>query len=240
MSPKLRKTLFSLLALLFAAAPAAGQALADEHEPPKRTITITGKGSVKAAPDKVSVSAGVESQAPTAKDALAKNTAAMTQVVQTLKDAGIDPKDIQTTTFTVSPRYETRDDGRPARIVGYSVFNSVFVTTHDLDKLGTILDQLVTAAANSIGGISFDIDKPEEKQNEARKLAMEDAIAKAKLYVEAAGAELGPVMTITEQGGFVPRTMGAPMMEATAAKPSPIEPGTENVDIEVQVTWELK
>lgn len=242
MSPSLRKTLFSLLALLFAAAPVAGQAaLADEHEPPKRTITINGKGSVKAAPDKVSVSAGVESQAPTAKDALARNTAAMTRVVQTLKDAGIDPKDIQTTTCTFSPRYDTSDDGRPPRIVGYSVINSVYVTTHDLDKLGTILDQLVTAGSNSIGGIAFDIDKPEEKQNEARKAAMEDAIAKAKLYVAAAGAELGPVMTITEQGGYVPRTMAAPMMEASgAAKPVPIEAGTESVDIEVQVTWELK
>jgi uncharacterized protein YggE len=239
MSPRLRKTAFSLLALLFAAAPAAGQALADEHEPPKRTITINGKGSVKAAPDKVSVSAGVESQAPTAKDALAKNTAAMTKVVETLKAAGIDPKDIQTTTFNVGPRYEDREDGKPARIVGYTVTNSVFVTTHDLDKLGTILDQLVSAGANSIGGIAFDIDKPEEKQNEARKAAMEDAIAKAKLYVEAAGAELGPVMTITEQGGFIPRSMAAAPME-TAAKPVPIEPGTESVDIEVQVTWELK
>jgi uncharacterized protein YggE len=240
MSPSLRKTLFSLLALLFAAAPVAGQAaLADEHEPPKRTIAINGKGSVKAAPDKVSVSAGVETQAPTAKDALAKNTDAMTRVVQALKDAGIDPKDIQTTTFTVSPRYDTSDDGRPPRIVGYSVMNSVFVTTHDIGKLGTILDQLVTAGANSIGGISFDIDKPEEKQNEARKAAMEDAIAKAKLYVAAAGAELGPVMTITEQGGYVPRSMSAPMM-AEAAKPVPIEPGTDSVDIEVQVTWELK
>ncbi len=242
MTPRLRKTLFSLLAVLFAAAPVAGQAaLADDHDELKRTITIQGKGSVKAAPDKVSVSAGVETQAPTAKDALARNTAAMTKVVEALKAAGIDPKDIQTTTFAVSPRYDTSDDGKPPRIVGYSVINSVYVTTHDIGKLGTILDQLVSAGANSIGGISFDIDKPEEKQNEARKAAMEDAIAKAKLYVEAAGAELGPVMTITEQGGYVPRSMAAPMMEASgAAKPVPIEPGTESVDIEVQVTWELK
>jgi uncharacterized protein YggE len=68
---------------------------------------------------------------------------------------------------------------------------------------------------------------------------MEDAIAKAKLYAEAAGAELGPVMTISEQGGYVPRFAAAPPMEA-AAKAVPIEPGTEKLDIEVQVTWELK
>ncbi|MGH6750350.1 MAG: SIMPL domain-containing protein [Methyloceanibacter sp.] len=240
MTPRARKTLFSLLALLFAAAPIAGQAaLADEHEPPKRTITIQGKGTVKAAPDKVSVSAGVETQAPTAKEALATNTAAMTKVIEALKSEGIDPKDIQTATFTVSPRYETRDDGRPARIVGYSAVNSVSVTSHDIDKLGAILDQLVSVGANSIGGISFDIDNPDDKQNEARKLAMEDAIAKAKLYVAAAGAELGPVMTIIEQGGYIPRS-GGPMMEASIAKPVPIEPGIQTVDVAVQVTWELK
>lgn len=240
MTPRARKTLFSLLALLFAAAPIAGQAaLADDHEPPKRTITIQGKGTVKAAPDKVSVSAGVETQAPTAKEALATNTAAMTRVIEALKSEGIDPKDIQTATFTVSPRYETRDDGRPARIVGYSAVNSVSVTSHDIDKLGAILDQLVSVGANSIGGISFDIDNPDDKQNEARKLAMEDAIAKAKLYVAAAGAELGPVMTVIEQGGYIPRS-GGPMMEASIAKPVPIEPGIQTVDVAVQVTWELK
>ncbi|MGA9604329.1 MAG: SIMPL domain-containing protein [Methyloceanibacter sp.] len=240
MTPRARKTLFSLLALLFAAAPIAGQAaLADDHEPPKRTITIQGKGTVKAAPDKVSVSAGVETQAPTAKEALATNTAAMTKVIEALKSEGIDPKDIQTAMFTVSPRYETRDDGRPARIVGYSAVNSVSVTSHDIDKLGAILDQLVSVGANSIGGISFDIDNPDDKQNEARKLAMEDAIAKAKLYVAAAGAELGPVMTIIEQGGYIPRS-GGPMMEASIAKPVPIEPGIQTVDVAVQVTWEVK
>jgi uncharacterized protein len=242
MTPTARKYLFATLALLAAVLPAVSQAaLADDKEPQKRTISISGKGLVKSAPDMVTVSAGVESQAPAAKDALAKNTAAMTWVVDALKSEGIDAKDIQTTNFSVSPRYEDHDDGKPARIVGYSVFNSVYVTMHDTAKLGGVLDQLVSAGSNSIGGISFSIDKPEELENEARKLAMADAIAKAKLYAESAGAELGPVQTITEQGGYVPYSYpAAPRMEASAAKQVPIEPGTQSVNIEVQVTWELK
>ena len=77
MTSMARKYLFATLAFLAAAAPTVSQvALADDKEPPKRTITMSGKGTVKSAPDKVTVSAGVESQAPTAKDALAKNTAA--------------------------------------------------------------------------------------------------------------------------------------------------------------------
>ena len=243
MTSMARKYLFATLAFLAAAAPTVSQvALADDKEPPKRTITMSGKGTVKSAPDKVTVSAGVESQAPTAKDALAKNTAAMTKVVDALKSAGIDPKDIQTTDFSVNPQYEDRDDDKkPPRIVGYDVNNMVYVTMRDTARIGAVLDQLVQAGSNSIGGVYFSIDKPEELEKEARKLAIEDAIAKAKLYVGATGAELGPVQTISEQGGCVPYYPAAPRMEAKAAThPVPIEPGTQNTNIEVQVTWELK
>lgn len=240
MAPTSKKFIVALLVLVAASLSVKTAPALAHDEPQKRTITISGKGTVKAAADMVTISAGVVSQASTAKEALLKNTAAMTNVVDTLKSEGIDPKDIQTTNFSVSPRYEDRDDSRPARIVGYAVYNTVYVTTHDIGKLGGVLDQLVSAGANSIGGISFGLDKPEALQNEARKLAMSDAIAKAKLYAEAAGAELGPVMTISEQGGYVPRYAAAPMMEAAASKAVPIEPGTEKIEIEVQVTWELK
>jgi uncharacterized protein len=244
MTSMARKYLFATLAFLAAAAPAVGQvALADDKEPPKRTITMSGKGVVKSAPDKVTVSAGVETQAPTAKDALAKNTAAMTKVVDALKSEGIDPKVIQTTDFSVTPRYEDRDDDRkPPRIVGYDVNNSVYVTMRDTTKIGVVLDQLVQAGANSIGGVFFSVDKPEELEKEARKLAAADAIAKAKLYAEATGAELGAVQTISEQGGYVPYYPAAPKMASASAaeRAVPIEPGTQNTNIDVQVTWELK
>ena len=204
---------------------------------------MSGKGTVKSTPDKVMISAGGESQAPTAKDALVKNIAAMTRVVDALKSAGIDPKDIQTTDFSVNPQYEDRDDDKkPPRIVGYSVDNMVYVTMHDKSRIGAVLDQLVQAGSNSIGGVYFSVDKPEELEKEARKLAIADAIAKAKLYAEATGAELGPVQTISEQGGYVPYYPASlsPKMESAAARPVPIEAGTQNINIEVQVTWELK
>ena len=244
MTSTARKYLFATLAFLAAAAPALGQAaLADDKEPPKRTITMSGKGTVKSAPDKVTVSAGVETQAPTAADALASNTGKMSKVVDALKSEGIDPKDIQTTYFSVSSQYENRDDDKkPPRIVGYSVDNMVYVTMHDTSKIGAVLDHLVQAGANSIGGVYFSFDKPEDLEKEARKLAIADAIAKATLYAEATGAELGPVQTISEQGGYVPYypVSSSPKMESAAARPVPIEAGTQNTNVEVQVTWELK
>ena len=225
-----------LLSSLGAFAPA----LAADDEPQKRTISLSGTGTVKLAPDIVSISTGVESDAAIAKDALAKNTASMTRVIEELKQSGIEPKDIQTTNFSVEPRYDDRDDGKPAKLVGYHVTNSVFITLRDISKLGEVLDKIVGFGANSIGGVAFGVADREGVENEARKLAMADAIAKAKLYADAAGAELGPVLTISEQGGYQPyfeKRAAAPM---ASAAPVPIEAGTESVSMQVSVTWELK
>src|SRR5262245_14281717 len=128
-----RKYLFSTLAFLAAAALAVGQfALADDKEPPKRTITMSGKGTIRQTPDKVTVSAGIDGRGPHADDVLARNTAAMHRVVDALKSAGIDHKDIHTTDCSVNPQYEHRDDDKEhPRIVGYSVDNMVYVTMHD-------------------------------------------------------------------------------------------------------------
>jgi uncharacterized protein len=232
-----------LLALFFVTAlPALSPviALAHDEEPEKRTVSVTGIGTVKLQPDIVTISTGVESDAPVAKDALAKNNAAMTKVIEELKQSGIEPKDIQTTNFAIEPRYDTSDEKRPARLIGYRVTNSVLITVRDIGKLGEVLDRIVSLGANSIGGISFGLANREAVEMEARKLAMADAIAKAKLYADAAGAQLGLVQTIAEQGGYQPyfeKRAAAPM---AAAAPVPIEAGTEQVSIQVSVTWELK
>jgi uncharacterized protein YggE len=225
-----------LLSSLAALTPA----LAADDEPQKRTISLNGTGTVKLAPDIINISTGVESDAAVAKDALAKNTAAMTKVVAELKQSGIEPRDIQTANFSVEPRYDNSDEDKAPKLVGYRVTNSVFITVRDISKLGEVLDKIVSLGANSIGGISFGVANREAVENEARKLAMADAIAKAKLFAEAAGAELGEVMTISEQGGYQPyfeKRAAAPM---AASAPVPIEAGTESVSMQVSVTWELK
>jgi len=238
MAPIRKTGLFALY--LVSSLAAFTPAFAADDEPEKRTISLTGTGTVKLAPDIVTISTGVESDAAVAKDALAKNTAAMTKVIEELKQSGIEAKDIQTTTFSVEPRYDNRDEDKAPKLIGYRVTNSVYITVRDIGKLGEVLDKIVSLGANSIGGISFGVANREGIENEARKLAMADAIAKAKLYAEAAGAELGEVMTISEQGGFQPyfeKRAAAPM---ASAAPVPIEAGTESVSMQVGVTWELE
>ena len=103
------KLIAPALALLASGLFLAPAAQADE--PVKRTLSLSATGSVKTTPDKVDITTGVTSEGQSARDALDKNTEAMTKVVDGLKAAGIAPKDIQTTNFSISPVYEKKRQG---------------------------------------------------------------------------------------------------------------------------------
>ena len=231
-----------LLAAALAIGLAAAQpALADEVKMP-RTLTLTGHGEVRLVPDLATVSAGVLSQAATAREALSANSTAMERVMATLKAAGIADADIQTSNFLVQPRYDYNNDGRTPRLSGYDVSNTVTVTLRKVETLGAMLDQLVQAGANQINGVSFGIGKPEAALDEARKLAVADARHKASIYATAASFTLGKVLSIAEGGGYQPPApmARAKMMAAEAAPPPPIASGEQTLAIDVSVTWELE
>ena len=205
----------------------------------KRTISLSASGEVKVEPDLASISTGVTSEGETARDALNANTKAMKAVIDGLKSGGIDARDIQTTNFSVSPRYQHFKDRRPPAITGYTVTNSVHIIVRDLKVLGGILDQVVTLGSNKIGGIQFDVSNAEELKDAARKQAVANALRKAKLYAEAAGAKVGEVLKITEQSHEIsPRP--SMMRTAIKAEAAPIEAGSQTLSVRVQVTWELE
>ena len=234
-SPKYPLALLTLLAL----APLQALPALAHDEPQKRTISLVATGAVKATPDKVDISTGVTSEAKSAREALDMNTEAMTKVVEALKEEGIEPKDIQTTNFSVSPVYEQRKEGTAPFVAGYRVTNQVRITLHDTKKLGAVLDKVVTLGANQIDSIEFGVDDPEALKDEARKLALKNVTDNAKLYAEAAGVELGPMLTISEEeSSYQPRfAPAATRMEM--AKDVPIEAGTASVEVRVRVTWEI-
>ena len=229
------------LALLFLIASATLQplpALAHD-EPQKRTISLVATGAVKTTPDKVDISTGVTSEAKSAREALDQNTEAMAKVVEALKGEGIEPKDTQTTNFSVSPVYEQRKEGTAPFIVGYRVTNAVRITVRDTKKLGAILDKVVSLGANQIDSIEFGVEEPEVLKDEARKLALKNVTDNAKLYAEAAGVGLGQILSISEEeSAYYPRAVpAATRMEM--AKDVPIEAGTASVEVRVRVSWEI-
>lgn len=242
--------LFSVFALLMMTLPFASVRAGDEgnDKAPKRTISVSGTGTVSAAPDVAEINIGVVTQAKTAGEALAANTENMTKIQSVLKEQGVEPKDIQTTDVGIHPQYSQPNPPRAGqaieefvpRIVAYRVTNTVQITSRKLENLGAILDAVVQAGANQIHGISFRVDKPEELMDKARTKAMADARRKADLLASPEKVKVGAPVTITESSGYMPppRPMMARSMMAASA-PVPVSAGEQDLSVTVSVVYEM-
>ena len=207
-----------------------------------RSISLTGHGEVRMAPDLAIVTVGVTNSAETARDALDANTKAMEGVMASLKNAGIEAKDIQTSNFNVNPRYDYgQNNNQPPKVVAYDVSNNLTVTVRKLDGLGAVLDQVVSSGSNQINGVMFQVSKPEAATDEARKLAVADAQHKAEVYANASGIALGNIVSLSEGGGYQPPVPIFKTMRAeSAAADVPIAQGEQAIAVDVNITWEIK
>ncbi len=226
---------FSLFATL---AVVALPVFADELPP--ALITATGEGRVTAVPDMAMVSLGVQTDADTASTALTENSVKLAAVIERLKAAGIEPRDVQTSGLSLGPRYDySKQDGTPPAVVGYTASNMVTVRVRALDTVGSVLDGVVADGANTLNGLSFGLAEDRAALDEARRLAVKDAAAKAALYAEAAGVKLGRVISIGEAGTFAPPMPMA--MEAGFAKSAdvPVAPGEMTLSASVSVVYSI-
>ena len=216
-------------------------ALADDDKP-LRTISLSGHGEVHIAPDLAIVTVGVMSSAATAREALDANTKSMEGVMAALKDAAIEMRDIQTSNFSVNPRYDySQNNAQPPKVVAYDVSNNVTVTVRKLESLGAILDQVVSSGSNQINGVMFQMSKPEAATDEARKLAVADARRKADIYAAASGVTLGQIMSLSEGGGYQPPVPVFKSMRAESVSADvPISQGEQAIAVDVNITWEIK
>ena len=238
--PPILATLFAVGAVTLIASQESRGAPAPDA--PQRTIMVSGDGEVSAKPDQARLSAGVVTQAPNATAAMTANTAAMNRVFAALRMAGIPDNKIQTSNFSVQPKYSSAVSGPnnpdPQRITGYQVSNQVTVIVDDLMKLGPTLDALVRSGANQLGGIAFTIANPKPFAERARAAAVADAQAKARTLAMAAGVTLGPLMSIQESGGGRPGPVFA-LARAGQIGP-PIAEGEQMVTVNVQMTYAIQ
>ena len=205
-------------------------------------ISVSGTGSVFGEPDVAILTLGVEAQADSVGEARAEAAEAMDAMVTVLKDSGVKDSDIQTSRFSVEPRYNFRDGEQ--ELIGFFVNNLVTVKIRDIDETGTLIDDVVEAGGDltRVQNLRFTIDDPEELQQEARRLAMENAKSKAETLADAAGVGLGTPRSISESGGarsidFGERAFLADFDAAGAS--TAIEVGELEVQIQVQVVYGL-
>ena len=222
---------------------AAAQSTLPAILPDGTILDVTATGKTTRTPDLATIDAGVVTQGTTAAAALSDNSARMAKVLAALKTAGVESRDIATSTVRLNPQYRYAENQPPA-ITGYQATNTVTVKFHDIAKSGSILDALVAQGANQIDGPNLSLENPDAALDEARTDAVTRARARAELYAKAAGMSVSRIISIDENGENAGSPPPRPVMYArVAAAPqadTAIEPGTTDVTVRLSVRFLLK
>ncbi|MGI9112726.1 MAG: SIMPL domain-containing protein [Gaiellaceae bacterium] len=197
-------------------------------------ITVQGSGSVESVPDRAQLSFGVETQAVTAKAALAANGVEMRQVIAAIKAAGA--TDAQTQSVSLYPRYNESTGSGPAGVQGYVAQNSVSATIRRLDRAGAVIDAAVAAGANQVSGPALSRGDQDELYRQALRAAVADARLRAQALAAAANVSLGRITQIVE-GGAAPPPVALQATKSSDAASTPIEPGEQQLVASVTVTF---
>ena len=229
-----------------------------KHQTTPFRVTVTGEGKIDATPDIGVISATIITTEKTPTDAEGENSKKANAVVSYFKAQGVQDKDIKTGQFSVNPQYQYYETPpciagipnapcpprKPPEIVGYEVRNQVTVKARDLKKIGELLKGAVANGANDVNGPNFMIDEPEASRSQARAKAILNAKEKAKTLAQDLGLSLGKVVDYNEGGGARPYydyapAMGSAMQKSEAMPAPPIEAGSQDVNVNVSVTYEL-
>ncbi len=204
-------------------------------------ISVSGTGKITGAPDTLTITFGVTVLADTVAQAVATAAESADAVIAALTEGGVAEDDIQTSNYSIFPRYDYRNDTQT--LVGYQVTNSVTVKVRDLDSAGTLIDDVTTAGGDAVtvSGVSFSIEDNEALVEAARAAAWDDARAKAEQLAELAGVTLGIPTSIVETFSSppVPYAFGEQSFAAEADTATPIAPGTQEVAVTLSVQYSI-
>jgi uncharacterized protein YggE len=225
----------AILTALVAGALLTAPALADSNFPP--SISVSGEATISVPPDQAEIEAGTTTDAKTAREAADANNVTMNKLLSALKAANIDPKDVQTSRLSLQPQYAPNHN--PPTVTGYRASNQVSVRLHDITKIASTIDALVSAGATDIGGINFTVSNASKLLDDARMQALADAHRKAEIYAKAAGVALGTPLSISEDG-IAPIPIFRAKMAAAPMAATPVAPGQETLSVTVHASWAIK
>jgi uncharacterized protein YggE len=233
-------TVLAFALILSACGPATiNQAAA----PVNRTLSVNGMGTTYLTPDIAYINIGVHTEGPAASEAVDANKTQTNAVLDALKKAGVEDKDLRTTNFSIYPSQQYGPDGSVTGTI-YMVDNTVYVTVRDLDGLGSLLDDTIAAGANSINSIQFDAADKTAAVTEARAKAVKDAEAQAKELADASGVTLGEIQNISSYDSSPIYPMaegkGGGGGALAASAPVSIQPGQLTITVSVSATYGIK
>lgn len=202
-------------------------------------IFVSGIGKVRITPNIATANVGVDITAGTLAEATSQVNAKMNAVITRLKGMGIADKDIQTTSYSITPLTQQPRPGVTPAITGYRVVNQLSITVRKLDDVGKVLDAAVAAGANNIYGIAFGVDDPTPYQQQARAAAVKAAQDKAAQLAKAANVTLGKVIAISEGTTMPTPVFRVASVAASAEGTVPIEAGELEISVSVEMRFAL-
>lgn len=194
-------------------------------------IAVIGSGTVEGTPDRCTLHAALNVMADSAAGAVSGCSEVVSKALAALQDGGVGPSDVRTTNLSVQDFFEQDQQRVTARVATYRLE----VIIRRLDDVGKVLADLTAAAGDSfqVRSLNLSVGDTEPLMSEARRLAVHDAQRKAAELAEAAGVELGSILSLRDVAVHRPdlmsgarRTPGAGSVASAASPPLPVEPGT--------------
>ncbi|MGW7412584.1 SIMPL domain-containing protein, partial [Streptomyces sp. NPDC054863] len=203
------------------------------------TVTVTGSGAATAAPDLAIVNVGVEATRPTAKQALAAQSAAAKALLAAVKAQGVADRDVRTESLSLNAVHSYENG--VAKLTGYQASQSFSVKVRALSRTGAVIQAAMDAAgeAGRISGVTFDVADPAALRAVARKAAFEDARSKAAQHARLSGRELGRLISIVESDAGRPTPVDVPPGAAADEPSVPVAPGQIQDEVTVTAVYEL-
>jgi hypothetical protein len=211
---------------------------AEDERTPVRTITVSGEGKVTVKPDTAHVQMGVLVNGARARDVLDQANEKAAALIAAVKALGVVDDDIQTSGVSIYPQY----DPNGQTVFGFQASNNLNITIRDVDRAGEIIDGGAAFAgeAITIGGIWFAVGDPEAVLSAARTAAIDNATKRAEEFADAAGADVGAVISISEVDVSEPPPIYYEAAADRAQSSVPIEAGTQDLNVNVTVVFALQ
>lgn len=207
--------------------------------PERPSISVSAQGSTRITPDRATIQIGVQTRGATAAAASAENARLAQRVINAIKGLGIGAEQISTVNYSVNPEYRHIENRSP-EITGYMVHNTVVVDVRQIEQVGRVIDAALGAGANMINSLNFYASNTEEARRVALAAAVEKARLDAEIIARAAGGTLGGLAQASVGAYMIPRLAGVQTARgdmAIAAAPTPVEPGSELLTVQVSTRW---
>ena len=237
-----RRTFAVFAVALLCSFAAVASAQVQECGPRPRLISVAGTSEINVAPDQVVLSLGVESRDRDLNVAKSQNDARIKRILGLARGAGVEPKDIQTSTLTMGANYS---EEKLPRFLGYEVSQTTTITLRDLSKYESLMTKLLQAGTNRVNGIYFGISETRKYRDEARSKAIHAAKEKAVAMAADLGQTVGKPLEISEEGGWNAYQYSAnafiPEKKARAeGEESTVAPGEVTIRASVKVSFQLE